>query len=566
MAKINFEEFGDVTQAAVDRAELPLYGFTPSPMQLDFFHWIHGKNGSAVLQAVAGSGKSTTIVRCLPYISRSASVTILAFNKIIADEMKEKIQKLGKELGVNFDRVDAKTFHSLGFGAVRKRLNNNVKLDGNKLISLFRDLVNRGDNRFVVETNESKRLPEDNEAREYLTPDQTIEMYGSFVARLVSLGKGIGVGCLAKDVRATWQGLVDHHDLSLDSQEADDQEAILLAHYLLEASNEAAEDGLIDFDDQIYLPILWRLKLWQNDFLFVDEAQDTNPVRRALCKLALRPGGRLIAVGDSHQAIYGFTGASHDAIDQIKEQFNAIELPLTVSYRCPKAAEALVNHLVPHFSVHESAVEGSVSHVSVKAGLAKLTAEDAILCRNTAPLVELAFQIIASGRGCMVLGKDIGQGLINLINKQKAKGLLALTAKLEAFRDREVSKFMAKGEEQKAEAITDRVACVLTVMDHLHENERTIPALVAKIQGMFSDDQGGKKLLTLSTAHKAKGREWEQVAVLQPELMPSKWARQAHQMQQELNLQYVTWTRFKLNLFFLDGVDEQPANENKEAV
>lgn len=546
MAKINFEEYGDVTQASVDRVELPLYGFTPSSMQLDFFHWIHGKNGSAVLQAVAGSGKSTTIVRCLPYISQTASVTILAFNAIIAAEMREKIKKLGSKLGINFDRVDAKTFHSLGYGAVRKRLGN-VQLEGNKLISLFRDLVNRQDDRFVVETEEN----------ELLTPDQIIEMYGSFVSRLVSLGKGIGIGCLVKDTRSVWQDLVDHHDLSLDSQDANEQEAILLAHYLLEASNQAAEEGLIDFDDQIYLPILWRLKLWQNDFLFVDEAQDTNPVRRALCKLALRPGGRLIAVGDSHQAIYGFTGASHDAIDQIKEQFNAIELPLTVSYRCPKVAESLVNHLVPHFSVHESAIEGSVSHVSVKTGLEKLTHEDAILCRNTAPLVELAFQIIASGRGCIVLGKDIGQGLINLINKQKAKGLLALTAKLEAFRDREVSKFMAKGEEQKAEAITDRVACILTVVDHLYENERTIPALVNKILGMFSDDQGSKKLLVLSTAHKAKGREWDQVAILQPELMPSKWARQAHQMQQELNLQYVSWTRFKVNLFFLDGVDSR---------
>ena len=36
-------------------------------------------------------------------------------------------------------------------------------------------------------------------------------------------------------------------------------------------------------------------------------------------------------------------------------------------------------------------------------------------------------------------------------------------------------------------------------------------------------------------------------------------------MKQELNLQYVSWTRFKKNLFFLDGADDQPANENKEA-
>jgi len=84
------------------------------------------------------------------------------------------------------------------------------------------------------------------------------------------------------------------------------------ARSLIQASNESAKLGMLDFDDQLYLPLLWKLRLFQNDFVFIDEAQDTNPVRRALAKLALRPGGRLIAVGDPRQAIYGFTGASHE--------------------------------------------------------------------------------------------------------------------------------------------------------------------------------------------------------------------------------------------------------------
>ena len=499
-------------------------GFNASPMQARFFDWVQNGRGSAVLIAVAGSGKSTTIVQSLNYIGDNTSVTVLAFNASIAKEMKGKIEKLGMATGRTMRNVAAKTFHSLGYGAILKKLNkrfNEVETDGRKLNRLFRE-------EFSTEAK---------------------DLYGSFVPKLVSLGKGEGLGVLRADDKNAWMDLIRHHDLSLDSEDAVEAVAIDLASQLLALSNKvAAERNWIDFDDQLYLPVLWRLRLWQNDWVFIDEAQDTNPIRRALAKMVLRPGGRLVAVGDPNQAIYGFTGASHDAIDLIKREFNAAELPLTVSYRCPKVAEALVQPLVPHFSVHESAPQGEILRLSMKDGLAKLTARDAILCRNTAPLVELAFQLIASGRGCTVLGKDIGTGLVNLIKKQKAKGIESLIQKLEAFREREVSRFLAAGEEEKAEAITDRVACITTVIFNLPEDMRTVPSLITRLESMFSDDASN---LTLCTAHKAKGREWTNVAILRADLMPSKWARQQWQYAQEMNLIYVAHTRFQQSLIFL---------------
>ena len=502
--------------------------FTPSHLQQNFFNWVKSGRGSCILVAVAGSGKSTTIVRSLAEIPESASVRVLAFNKIIADEMKEKISKLGEEIGRPFRGVSASTFHSLGFSAICKKLNKTyreVNCDAGKLTKLFREK----------------------------NSEEVVDLYGTFVPRLVSLAKGQGIGALCPDDVGAWWALIEHHDLSLDCDEATEETAIALARCLLRDSNNAVtERSWIDYDDQLYLPILWKLRLWQNDWVFIDEAQDTNPVRRALAKMALRVGGRLVAVGDPAQAIYGFTGASHDALELIRKEFNACELPLTVSYRCPKAAEAIVQPLVPHFSVHESAAEGEVLHLGPKATLARLEDHDVVLCRNTAPLIELAFSIIAQGRGCVVLGKEIGASLVNLIRKQKAAGIDRLLEKLEAYREREYAKFMAKGEEGKAEAITDRVNCITTVIQNLPENGRTIPALIAKLEGMFSDTNG---VLTLSTVHKAKGREWSRVAILAPELMPSKWARQTWQQAQEQNLQYVAWTRFQRELIFMDGED-----------
>src|SRR5277367_729756 len=106
-----------------------------------------------------------------------------------------------------------------------------------------------------------------------------------------------------------------------------------MARQLLGWSNDAAKLGRLDFDDQLYLVCLWKLRLWQNNVVVVDEAQDTNRVRRAMLHLMLGAGGRLYAVGDESQSIMGFTGASVDAMAQIEREFNCRRLPLTVSYR-----------------------------------------------------------------------------------------------------------------------------------------------------------------------------------------------------------------------------------------
>lgn len=479
----------------------------PSAFQEKIFDWMCSGSGSAIVKAVAGSGKTTTIVQGIRYIP-----------------------------GLNPTDVRASTFHSVGFSAVCRHLGKkaaDVRPDGGKVKKLIRD--NLG--------------------------DLDYDMYGDYVARLVGLAKGQGVGALVPDGEQVWYGLIQHHDLFLDSEEATEERAVALARDFLRRSNQMArEHALIDFDDQLYLPLLWKLRLWQNDWVIVDEAQDTNPVRRALARLALKPGGRLLAVGDPRQAIYGFTGASHDALDLIQREFNCAELPLTISYRCPTSVGVKVRGLVSYFETAPGALEGVVETVDLDVALTRLTPQDAILCRNTAPLVGLAFRLIARGVGCTVLGKEIGDGLVKLIRRMRAQGLDNLLESLEAYREREVAKHVARGEENKAEAINDRVSCIVTVAEALDEKSRTVPALIARLEGLFSDAGG---VLTLSTQHKAKGREWRRVAILRPDLNPSKWARQDWQALQEENLMYVAWTRTMEELMFLTL---EPAKKDKKPV
>lgn len=496
----------------------------PSPYQQDALDFVEKGCGNAVIIAVAGSGKTSFIEMTLPKIPERCYVTVLAFGKDIAKELNVRLDKLRTETGRPFRNFRASTFHSVGVGLVARALKCQVR-------------------ELLISDKKCRKLFEAHVGAD----SAAYTMYGDFVTKLVGFAKGEGIGPLTPDTEDAWWSLVRHHDLTLESEEANEEEAIAYARELLGQSNVASKGKFIDYDDMLFMPLVWRLRPFQSDWIFVDEAQDTSPVRRAMAKGMLRPGGRSIWVGDPKQAIYGFTGATSNAIDLIKHQFNAIELPLSVCYRCSKAVVRRAQKIVPYIEAWDGAVEGSDQTLSEKDALALLEASDAILCRNTAPLIDMAYQLISEGRACKVMGRDIGVGLLNLIKRMRAKNIDQLEEKLEKYRDRETAKFMAKGEEQKAERISDHVDCVLCTARNMPEGKRTIVALNKQIEALFSDDNG-TDILTLATLHKSKGKEWTRVAILRPDLMPSPWARQDWQVEQEDHLRYVGDTRARVDI------------------
>ena len=489
----------------------------PSSYQLDIYDFVEHKEGSAVVVAVAGSGKTYSIREALSLIPANQSVQYFAFNTAIVGEFRS--HPVVKTLR----HVSVSTFHSVGYRALCNHfMMKNIETNSRKLQQLCRE-----------------KLDWPNRRR-----------YESFVCKLVDLAKGIGIGCLVPDEWGVWEGLVAHHDLYLDDPHAKEDVAITHARNLLQWSTDAAEANyLIDFADQLYLTVLWDLPVDRKDWVFVDEAQDTNPIRRALVQRVLRPGGRLVAVGDPRQSIYGFTGASIDAIDQIKAQWSCIELPLSVSYRCPRKVVEQAQTLVPYIEAAPGAKEGLVADLTKREALLRLTKADAVLCRNNAPLVELAYECLSQGISCQILGRDIGKNLQQLVERMQGTDVDDLVVRLGQYRTREVAKYLEKDQHGKAQGVDDRVQCLYTLIDNLPENERTLPGLAAALDRLFGDTI--LERLTLSTVHKAKGREWPQVAILRPDLMPAHWAEQDWEQEQEENLQYVAWTRAKETLIFV---------------
>lgn len=516
--------------------------------------WVREGSGSLNLIARAGCGKTFTLIRGVVRTiveEERGSISLMAFNKSAALEFGDRLKALAEETEdkrfTAFKYVNSGTVHSFGYSAVRYWTSNRVKVDGDKCAKLLRSFSEADFDVYSVD-------------------------FGP-ILRLVSLAKQSALPFFTRiDDYGYWEDLAEYH--GVDDQIEYPLDQVITASQEILKKSISLDREIVDFDDMILAPLVHNLRVWPTDWVLIDEAQDTNSARRALAFKILKPKtGRLVAVGDDRQAIYGFTGANHNSLDIIRRELGSSVLPLTITYRCPKAVVKEANRLVPDLVAHKTAPEGivrslqrTVPRPSENGEIVsdpwfteeRPTAADAVLCRNTRPLIEEAYRMLAAGLGCRIEGRDIGAGLVKLVTRWKrVETLGALADKLEEYRDREIQKWKAKGREDRAQGVEDQVEALQVMIGALLGKNpgAGLQDLVGWIEGMFGDTRPGEipKVVTLSTIHKAKGREWDRVYLLsRQETLPSPWARKDWQMRQEENLEYVALTRAKKELVYVD--------------
>lgn len=526
--------------------------FIASPQQSTIFDWVVNGQGSSIIKAVAGAGKTTTLIHAIQrMLGTNKKIIICAYNKDIANEIAEKCKKT---FGENKD-LTIGTMHSAGFRIWRK-VAKQVRVDNNKCRDIYRAAMNSyylaAGNGYAADTFETRRN---------LAICEKMGALESQVLALVSYAKQAAVGFTKKiDDNQVWSDLIAHFNIDCLDQEDD---VIRFAKRLLQGSINRDHE-VIDFDDMILAPLIHKARPETYDWVLVDEAQDTNAARRALALFMMKRGGRMVAVGDPRQAIYGFTGADSDALDLIASATGAIDLPLNVTYRCPKAVVEYAKQWVNHIEAHESAPAGTVRDLGDKKLSDECKPGDVILCRLNAPLIQLVYEFISNGVPAKVLGRDIGAGLKSLARRWKVKSFDALQVNLENYVEREAGKFRAKEQESKAVAVEDKVQCLTVIIERAKRNsskKNPVEALCDEIDAIFAANDEGKdiKVVTLSSIHKAKGKEWNRVFWAQTG--PSKWAKQDWELEQEDNLCYVAATRAKEELVLFAA----PTNKREES-
>jgi superfamily I DNA/RNA helicase len=498
----------------------------PTPQQQAITQEILNGRDNVLVRARAGCGKTSQILmatQAIAAVHPRAEVTICAFNKAIADEIKARLEAAGLS---DWKRYQGATLHSLAFGLLRFAFK--PAIDDKKVRNIVKGLN-----------------------------DPAYTMYADAIVKMVDLAKGGGFGFFddrqINDMRA-WYWVADHYDVNGFEETTDLDIVIECAQRVYRMSLK--DTSTIDFNDMILMPLVYNLRVkFQRDYLFVDEAQDLSRARQALARKFVKPSGKMIIVGDERQAIYGFSGADSDAMINLSTQLRAKDMPLSVTWRCPKSVVALAQSIVPDIQAAPSAPEGKVEGISYEVfddNIRELTGADtAMLCRNTAPLITWAYALLRNGIPAKVEGRDIGESLKSLIGRWKVKSIDALLNKVEVYRDRETQKLKAKGKDEKIEALDDKCNTVVEIAKAcIDRGKTTVAELVVFIDDMFAD--GATGVTTLCSYHRSKGREWRRVILIEHyQRCPSKYARQDWQLHQEDNLAYVAFTRSMDELLFL---------------
>lgn len=472
--------------------------------------------GHIIINAVAGSGKTTTLIEIMKRIT--GNVIFLAFNKSIAEE-------LGKKCPAH---VNCSTLHSAGLNLIRKKFGKlNVmpqKID--RIMTSYPPL----------QIHDSMKWEEKSEIYELRKN----------VKKIISICKNT----LADYTNETEvQMICDHFSIDFDCENH--------IEYVKHVMEESLRDTFnIDFDDMIYYPVLYKISAQTPyDYVLVDESQDLNRCQiELILKLVKKPNGRIIAVGDPKQSIYGFRGADNNAMNRIKETLNAVEYPLSVCYRCPSSHLELIRYIVPQIEAKHDASEGTIKSINEYdfVDTVKEESNPLILSRTNAYAVNYCLKMIGKGHRAIIKGREIGSNLTSIVKKMKTHDMEEFYEKLSDWKEKQINKLnkrKVKPPQSAFDTIEDKFMSINLIADDCESSWDVIK----KIESMFSDET--RNCFVFSTIHKAKGLEADTVYILGPSKIPLKWkGQQEHEFQQELNIKYVAYTRGRDKLVFVkDG-------------
>lgn len=419
---------------------------------------------SIAIQAGAGTGKTSTLVAIAKSTGRIGK--FVAFNKAIVTDAAAKLPP----------NVSASTAHSLAYQQVGKDFRHRLdsaRQDSNEIARRLRIQP------FFVEFGEQRKAIQPSTLAGYVM-------------------KAIGSFCNSADAEPgpMHVAYVDGIDLPTEDGTKTYEQNDRLRKHLAPALAAAWEDlqrtdGELRFSPDVYLKI-WQLGLRgkpviPGEFILFDEAQDANPV---LLDVVEQQGKQVVFVGDAQQQIYTWRGAI-DAMSSVPAEQTCF---LTNSFRFgPEIADAANKVL--------GQIESAQLRLVGKAAPGKVEAHDspeAILCRTNAGAIRIVLDEMEKGRSTHLVG---GSGDVERFAKAARdlqNGKPTDHPELACFDSWEqVQDYV------QLDAMGDELAPLVRLLDD-YGVETVLRATSTRTSETDAD-------VVVSTAHKAKGREWDVV-------------------------------------------------------
>lgn len=497
--------------------------FIPSRYQEAIYNYVENETGNLVIEAAAGAGKTTTLVGCLKRIPTDKKVLMCAFNKDIVSVLEKKVKDV--------ENVDVRTLHGLGLAMIKRNYPSAVTVP----------------NKFKYESyvkNNIRQLTSI-DLRRFNT-----KLYFQYIDNII---KFVDYG---RYYLCNTENDLDFIENRYGIEALADEKKIAIE--VMEWGKTSIED--LDFTDMVWFPHVLNLSptglLY--DYIMVDECQDMNKAERELILKCRKENARVIACGDRNQMLYSFAGGDPDSFNALKSLPNTKCLPLSISYRCPRNVVEYARRLVPTIEANEANTEEGM--VLFDVSLDDAADGDMILCRNNAPLVQVYNELLRLGKKASIRGKEIGTNLKKMVKTTKQDFInvdcredgvfIRLYDDLFTTRNKIMDKYSIDEQSAMKTPAVDNKLDMIKALEVLSEGLRTSKELISKIDEIFPKNDKNEGI-SLSTVHKAKGLEANNVFIVCKSLMPSKSAKKDWELQQEHNLEYVAYTRAKKTLSFV---------------
>ena len=297
---------------------------------------IHHEYGHAIVSAVAGSGKTQTLVGRIVYLLKQGldpdRILVVMFNKSAKTQFEAR---LGKALNPNVEgsdvigQVQIKTFHALGYALIRS-------LEKMKLLSKGRLIPHVYQFDQLVKSALEKTL-KFCQSDEEITKE-LVEQYSNMIA-------------LYKSEPVSFSQ--NSHFIKLDRKER--EKAEVFCRFFESAR---VQKGLRTFDDFIFEPTKIFKKTpkvalqfsGQFDVIIVDEYQDINQAQQYLLKMLAGETAEVMAVGDVDQTIYEWRGSKpYYMLKGFSKDFKGLTAyPLSRTFRYGHCLSLAANYVIQH--------------------------------------------------------------------------------------------------------------------------------------------------------------------------------------------------------------------------
>lgn len=477
--------------------------FTPSEHNLKILDIAKNSDSHIICRACAGSGKTTQ----LKFLAQELQETSWLRDAEFVAFANRNAQSLEKCLPKN---IKSSTTHQFMLRVLQEHFHFQIKLG--KTWLMLRDMIQPNSPEWKLR----KRIVD-----------------------LVSRAKAEGL--TYKDDQKIF-ALIEKYGLPSTNSD----KVVDFARQILDEGKDLSTHG-VDFDDMLYLPIIYNLPIPQRSLVAIDECQDFSAVQLQLLEKFAENGTRIFAVGDPAQAIYGFRGALSDSFERVCYILKNSKLKcefghLPISYRLDRENIKYANGILGSEDMmpRKDAGKGIVTTDLTSEDLvANVGFGDIIECRHWAPIMKIRYFLWKSRKRCVIMGDHGEKNALISHAKELSQNTKYADEFVKKVQDWELSLSEHLSGWQLNQA-RDVAECLKVIAPH---TDGTTKSLISEINSLYCKPKPGieKCAVLLGTIHSFKGDEANRVWRLSSKAP----CRNDEDTKQELNCDYVAATRGK---------------------